>query len=240
MRLLESDLIKHRRTWVLPLTFLGPFGFVLMGIIMFSMSHDWILESIKRDGPWAALMNNMGMLEIAAIALGVALLASMVFDVEHRSGAWKQLFALPVSRSGVYLTKLVVVVGLIFSASVLASAGTAGLWLWLDLGALPWRKLGLLALVPWVAAFPLIAFQGLLSAHIRNQAIALTFGVAGTVLALTASSLPKWLPWALPADAMAWVVAGSGDIWRILGLSCAAGVAIAVAGALSFARRDVV
>jgi len=239
MKLLGSDLIKYRRTWVLPLTFLGPFGFVLMGIIMFAMSRDWMNTLIKRQGPWLAVMDNLGMLEIAAIALGVALLASMVFDVEHRSSAWKQLFALPVSRSGVYLTKLVVVVGLIFLASVLASAGTAGLWLWMDLGALPWRKLGLLALVPWVAAFPLIAFQGLLSAHIRNQAIALTLGVAGTVVALMAD-MPAWLPWALPGDAMTWVVSGDGDVWRILGLSCAAGVAIAVAGALSFARRDVV
>lgn len=240
MKLLASDLIKYRRTWVLPLTFLGPFGLVLMGIIYFAMSADWFGKEVAKRGPWLAVMNNMGMLEVAAIALGVALLTSMVFDADHRSSAWKQLFALPVSRSGVYLTKLVVVVGLILVASVFAAAGTAGIWLWLDLGALPWGKLGLLALLPWVAAFPLIAWQGLLSAHIRNQAVALTAGVAGTVMAMAGASLPNWLPWAFPSLAMEWVITGDGDAWRVLGIACAAGVVLAVAGALSFARRDVV
>lgn len=240
MSLVSSDLLKYRRTWVLPLTLLGPFGLVLMGIIYFAMSRTMIAKEIARRGPWLPVMANMGILEVAAIALGIALLVSMVFDVDHRSGAWKQLFALPISRSGVYLVKLGVVVVLMGVASVLASAGIAGIWVWLGCGPLPWSKLALLAVVPWVASFPLIALQGLLSAHIRNQAIALTVGVAGTVLAMFAANLPAWTPWASTGQAMEWAVAGDGDVWRILGLACAAAVVFAGVGAFAFARRDVV
>lgn len=239
MRLLVSDAIKHRRTWVVPLTLLGPFGLVLMGVIDFALRREWFAEEVVRSGPWLTVMNQIGMLDVAAIVLGVALLVSMVFDVDHRSLAWKQLFALPVSRVGVYLTKLLVVALLIALASVLAAVGTAGIWMWLDFGPLPWARLGLLAVVPWVAALPLIAFQGLLSAHIRNQAIALTAGVAGVVMALFGASLPAWAPWTPPVDSMMWITNGTGSVWQILGYACATALVLATAGAIAFARRDV-
>lgn len=240
MRLLLSDAIKHRRTWVVPLTFLGPFGLVLMGVIDFALRPEWFEAEVVRSGPWVTVMNQIGMLDLAAIVLGVALLVSMVFDVDHRSLAWKQIFALPVSRVGVYLTKLLVAALLMGLASALAAAGTAGIWMWLELGPLPWARLGLLAVVPWVAALPLIAFQGLLSAHIRNQAIALTAGVAGVVMALFGATLPKWAPWAPPVDSMTWLTRGEGSVWQILGYACVTAVVLAGAGALAFARRDVI
>ena len=240
MRLLLADAIKHRRTWVVSLTFLGPFGVVLMGVIDFALRRELFEHEVVRSGPWRTVMDQIGMLDVAAIVLGVALLTSMVFDVDHRSLAWKQLFALPVSRVGVYLTKLLVVALLMATASLLAAAGTAGIWMWLDFGPLPWARLGLLAVVPWVAALPLIAFQGLLSAHIRNQAIALTAGVAGVVMALFGASLPQWAPWTPSVDSMMWITSGVGSVWQILGYACVTALVFAGAGAFVFARRDVI
>lgn len=239
MSLLRSDLIKHRRTWVLPLALLGPFGLVLMGVLDFGLRAEWVPREIERSGPWLTVMNQMGMLDVAAIALGVALLASMVFDVDHRSHSWKQLFALPVSRTGVYLAKILVVMGLLAIASVLAALGIAGIWVWLDLGAIPWGKLALFAVVPWFAAFPLVSFQALLSAHIRNQAVALTAGVAGTVAALFGATLPAWAPWSPPVDTMTWLVSGKAALAPSLAYAALVGVVLSAGGAIAFARRDV-
>jgi len=239
MRVLRSELIKHKHTWVVPLMLLGPFGVILMGVIDFGVRLEAFQKEFARGDAWATVMGEMGMLDAAAIALGVGLLCSLVFDVDHRSIAWKQLFALPVSRAGVYLSKLGVVMGLLLVASVLAAAGLLGMWLWLGLGAIPWMRLAQFAFVPWLCMFPLVAFQGLLSAHIRNQAIALTFGVAGVVAALFGEAIPRWMPWAPPVDSMTWLSGGPGDIWQILGYAFVTSAVLSAGGAIAFARRDV-
>ncbi len=239
MSAIRSEAIKHRRTWVLPLAFLGPFGLVLMGVLDFGLRSEWVPKEVERSGPWLTVMNQMGMLDVAAIALGVCLLASMVFDVDHRSRSWKQLFALPVSREGVYLTKIAVVMALLAMASVLAALGIAGIWVWLDLGAVPWGKLALFAVVPWLAAFPLVALQSALSAHIRNQAVSLTAGVAGVVAALFGATMPAWVPWAPPVDTMTWLVSGKAPLAPSLTYAALVGTVLAVGGAIAFARRDV-
>jgi len=239
MRLILSDLMKHRRTWVGPLALLGPFGLVLMGVIDFALRPEWVEKEVARSGAWMTVMSQMGLLDVAAITLGVGLLCSMVFDVDHRSLAWKQLFALPVSRVGVYLVKLGVVMMLLLAASILAAVGVYGIWQWLDLGMMPWIRLAQFAFLPWFCAFPLVALQGLLSAHVRNQAVALTLGVAGVVAALFGAALPGWAPWAPPVDSMAWVSGGPGQIWRIVGYALVTGVVLSAGGAIAFARRDV-
>jgi hypothetical protein len=239
MRLLISDVLKHRRTWVGPLTLLGPVGLVLMGVIDFALRPEWLEKEVLRSGAWLTVLNQMGMLDVAAIALGVALLCSMIFDVDHRSLAWKQLFALPVSRVGVYLVKLAVVMALLFVASVLAAVGVYGIWQWLDLGAVPWRHLAQFAVLPCLSAFPLVALQGLLSAHIRNQAVPLTLGVAGVVAALFGAAMPGWAPWAPLIDSMAVLSGGPGDLTQIMVYAAMTGAVLSAGGAIAFARRDV-
>jgi len=239
MRLLRSEAMKQWRTWVMPLTFLGPVGLVLMGVIDFALRPEWLAKEVVRTGPWLTVMNQMGMLDVAAIALGVALLVSMVFDVDHRSLGWKQVFSLPVSREGVYLAKLAAVMALLLVASVLAAAGILGIWQWLDLGTPPWGKIVQFAFVPWFCAFPLVAFQSVLSAHVRNQAVPLTVGVAGVVAALFGFRMPAWAPWSPPISSEVWLSGGPGNIWPILGYALVTGAVLSTAGAIAFAQRDV-
>jgi len=211
-----------------------------MGVIDFALRPEFIEKEVARSGAWITVMNQLGMLDVAAIALGVGLLCSMVFDVDHRSLQWKQVFALPVSRVGVYLTKLGVVMALLFGASMLAAVGVYGIWQWLELGAMPWVRLAQFAFLPWLAAFPLVALQASLSAHVRNQAMPLTLGVAGVVAALFGAVMPGWAPWAPLIDSMEWLSGGSGQIWRIMAYAAVTGAVFSAGGAIAFARRDVV
>jgi len=240
MRLLSAERIKARHTWVLPLTIIGPAGVTLLGVLVYALRwNDYLREASRQQGAWTVLSGNMFFLLALAMLLGVTLLSSMVFDVDHRSEMWKQLFALPLSRAGIYIQKYALVAGLILLAAVLGVVGMIGIWLGWRMGALPWARLGTLLGLMWVSALPLVAIQSALSAHIRNQAVSITVGVAGIIVALMLASGPEWIPWAMPMKAVAYAQTGIGHPVQLVAFALAWTAAFVAVGAAAFARRDV-
>lgn len=249
---LAADWRRMHRTWLLPLTVLGPFGVTLLGVILFLMRGDFMLGMYRKgmQTGWEVVTNELGMVHVIAIGLGATLLASMIVDVEHRSDTWKQILGLPVSRVTVYAAKFAWVAALLAVSSVLMAAGYAALMVWQGLGPLPWDRLATVAVLPWVAALPLLAFQLLLSTSMRNQALPLTVGLLAPMFGMGMSPMPAWLPWRLITEAMTFaaggvIAGGPGESlhWltpgAIAGASVAWVVVLVSAGAVLLARREV-
>jgi hypothetical protein len=252
LALMGADYQRMRRTWLFPLSVLGPLGVTLLGVILFLMRHDALLKPYlagKQSGFYVAT-NELGMIQVFAIGLGAALLASMIVDLEHRSDTWKAMLALPVRRVPIYLAKFAWCALLLAISSGLMSLGYAALMVWQNLGPLPWDRLAVIGGLVWVSAMPLLAFQLLLSTAMKNQALPLTVGILAPVFGMGMSQIPAWMPWRLMTQALVFacggvVPGGPGEAltwygWQqIFAIAGAETLVLMLAGALLFARREI-
>ncbi|SIE32972.1 Uncharacterized protein conserved in bacteria [Mycobacteroides abscessus subsp. abscessus] len=60
------------------------------------------------------MIGEASFLSIPAIMLGLALVTSMIANIEHQTNAWKQLLALPVSKGKVFTSKFLLAAILLF------------------------------------------------------------------------------------------------------------------------------
>ncbi|MNC39360.1 ABC-2 family transporter protein [compost metagenome] len=164
---------------------------------------------------------------------GAALLASLVAGSEHRTHAWKQLLALPVTRFAVFLAKFLACGGLLLLSSTLLAVGTFFLGGLLGFGWHP-PAMELLAASfhPTLAGMAVVALQLWLSVMLRNQAIPLAVGVAGTLIGMFYYKLPDWMLWK-------WVTLPESGSLRYILFGLVASTGLLVAGAAHFSRRDV-
>lgn len=206
----RADWQRMRRTWLVPLTLLGPIGVTLLGVILFLMRGEYMLKPYHAGTQtgFQVATGELGMIQVFALGLGAALLASMIVDLEHRSDMWKATFALPVSRWRTYMVKFAWCAALLALSSALMSCGYAAIMLWQHLGPLPIRELIRIAVLTWVAVLPLVGFQLLLSSAFANQAFPLAVGILAPLFGMGMSKLPPWAPWRLMTQALVYSVGG--------------------------------
>lgn len=86
--------------------------------------------------------------------------SAFICRYEHIHGGWKQLLALPVSRSSVYLVKLIVVMWLLAAVQLLTAASlyAAGLIQGVE-ESFPWSSVLINIAAGWAACLPLAALQ---------------------------------------------------------------------------------
>ncbi|PKQ20728.1 MAG: hypothetical protein CVT66_03215 [Actinobacteria bacterium HGW-Actinobacteria-6] len=178
-------------------------------------------------------------------------LAALVCRPEHMGGGWKQLLALPVSRSTVYGAKFFVLVGLLAVANLVFGAVfiVAEMAVGLSAADIPWSEMGPSLLGGWIAVLPLAAVQLWVSSRWKSFGAALALNVCLTLPAIFAAQsheIGPWYPWAQPVLAMSGLGPSSAKgmalglsmttLWVVIG----GGLAVALIGGLvTFARADV-
>ncbi|MDF2921385.1 MAG: permease [Paenibacillaceae bacterium] len=228
-RLLAAELLKLRRTMVWVLVFLGPFGVVALTAVNFGLRYDYLVNLYRND-LWGGLLRNIAELTPLALLLGATLLASMLAGYEHRTNAWKQLLAMPVSRFAVFGAKFLTCALLLALSSVLLAVGTCLLGGFLGFGwSAPVAGILRISFYPMLASYAIAALQLWLSVVIKNQAFPMMAGIAGTIAGLFTFGLPRWVIWTLPII---------GDHGAAL-YGMAASILLVLAGVVHFSRRDV-
>jgi hypothetical protein len=233
-KLLAADFRKLKRKMIWFLVFLGPLGVVGLQAVNFGLRYDWLTKQYQED-LWGGLIQNVGFLTIPALLLGIALIASMVANIEHATNAWKQTLALPVGKAGVFVAKFVVVALLLACSTALLLAGTIILGLALGFGSdVPLGGLLKMAVYPYLAALPLVAVQVWLSVTFTNQAVPLTIGIMGTAVSIWPSDYSIFILWQWP-----WLINPWEEPLASAALGIAVGLLILAAGCRDFVRRDV-
>ncbi|GAB2697427.1 ABC transporter permease [Paenibacillus thermoaerophilus] len=234
-QVLSVEFLKIRRKMVWFLVALGPLGVVGLQAVNFGLRYDYLTKQYA-DDLWGGLIDNVGMLAVPTLFVGLAILASMTAGIEHQTNAWKQTLALPVTRSHIFAGKFLLNVMLLFVSSTLLAAGAIalGACLGFALEDVPYGRLLERTYYPYFAVMPFLALQVWLSVILHNQAVPLTVGIAGTVFSMFSARFGDWMPYKWP-----YLINEADEPLISAASGIALGVVILVVSLVHFARKDV-
>ncbi|WP_238650758.1 ABC transporter permease [Paenibacillus piscarius] len=234
-RALSADWLKIRGKGIWFLAFLGPAGLIAMQGLNFGLRYDYLRNQYQAD-LWNGLLSNIASFVPIALYLGGTLICSLIANVEHQTSSWKQLLALPVPRTAVFLAKLLLCLLLLVVSCLLLSAGTILLGLLLGFGSqpIPYTDVLRIGFSAYAAAMPVIALQLWLSLSSRNQTLPVAVGLTLSLLSPFGMFFSEWVPLSWPELAM-----GASRPWLFSGAGLLLGLLVLLPGALHFARKDV-
>lgn len=207
-RSLAADALKLRRTAALRLTLLSGAFPVLLAFLIFFFKGSVILKA--GGTPWPRFISlawqTAGTL---LLPLFVVLLTSLVVNIETKATAWKHLYAQPVGRGAVFLSKLLLILVLnavallLFVGLVLGAGAVLGVLrptLGFQAHPVPVEVVLWMLGRTYVATLGLLAVQYVVSLYWRSFVVPVGVGM-GAVVATVA--LLSWehadkIPYAAP------------------------------------------
>ena len=243
-RALHGETLKLKRTLALRMIFIAP---ALMA------SLDLLVQSAaitRGRGDLAATLwesDLRGSLTIWALFLMpllITLETALLCGLEHGARQWKQILALPLPRYAIYLSKFLMVQGLILLSTLVAclfivlSGWILILWhpSLAAAGAPPVGSIVGRALQCWLAAGLILSANLWVALRWPSFTVALGAGITGTFFAVFAASAEalKYYPWLLPLNA----VTSEDHLPVALLIGISGGVLVAVCGGIDFVRRE--
>ena len=117
MKALVTELRKEKRTGVIP---------VLLAVGFLGAAYAYVNFLIQKDillglplAPMGVLLTQIyGMIMILNL-FGIVVAACMVYNMEFKGSAIKKMYILPMSVSGMYLCKFLILTGMLFIAVAL-------------------------------------------------------------------------------------------------------------------------
>jgi hypothetical protein len=176
------------------------------------------------------------------LILGITLLAAMIANIEHDSHAWKFLFALPISKTKLFLSKLIWIHLIILTAVLLTAIGLILLGILIGLGdPVRWDLVFQEMIYPYLAAFPVLSIQFGLSMSMKNQSLPIIIGSLGAMTSLfvaynSSGLLPYLFPWAYVPLASP-LLEGNYTQWPIIGVNI--GIILFVLITTYITKRDI-
>ena len=244
-QVLLSEVRKLRRTPALGMVFLAPFTIVILYFFVGLASPGPLVRG-SAGGVWPSIIqNSVTLWTLLMLPMFITLETSLLAGLEHTERNWKFVLTMPMPRWMVYVAKLVVVIGMVWTAHLVLGVGTviSGV----TLRALS-PDLGLTSLPVWplveslgkVSAALLLGLtiQHWVSVRFPSFSVAIGFGMAVMVVAFIAANSPSfgpWYPWSLPLHAIRPRPGAVDPMWVSLAGACLVGVV----GARHFHRRDV-
>lgn len=191
--LLGAEAVKLRRSAVWVVVLLLPLMAVVTGTVNYAANQGVL------SAGWVSMSSQVTLFySMIFFSMGVSLLASTVWRVEHRGSSWNAMRATPHSPAAVVLAKtlIILVPTAAMQAALVAMTWVAGMAL--GLGPILPASLPVSATLAMLAAMPLVALQSLLSMLMRSFAapVALCFGgcVAGFGMLAAGSPLVYAIP----------------------------------------------
>ncbi|MDU0369448.1 ABC transporter permease [Hymenobacter endophyticus] len=207
-RTLASDTLKLKRTAALRLTLLSGAFPVLITFLIFFFKGDIIMKA--GGSPWPRFISTSWQTAgTLLLPLFVVLLTSLVVHIETKATAWKHLYAQPVGRGAVFLSKLLLILALNAVALLLFAALVLGAGMLLSvlrpklgfaLATIPLETVVWMLLRTYVATLGLLAVQYVVSLFWRSFVVPVGVGMGAVVATI---ALLQWehadkIPYAAP------------------------------------------
>lgn len=200
----SSEILKIRRLKLWIVIILGASISVTLAFNNFFNNYDIFMQ--PGDNPWIEAWTQIAIFMgpfILPILVGI--FTVLIFRSEHIGGGWKQILALPISRTKVYISKFLLV------AVLMGITQFVVLVLFLFFGFIkgikadiPLMNLIIFSFRGWLASLPLISIQLIPSLHWDNFGVPLGINIIFTLpsLFVANSKLGQFYPWTQPLLAM--------------------------------------
>ncbi|WP_185816768.1 ABC transporter permease [Hymenobacter metallilatus] len=207
-RSLAADTLKLKRTAALRLTLLSGAFPVLITFLIFFFKGDIIMKT--GGSPWPRFISTSWQTAgTLLLPLFVVLLTSLVVHIETKATAWKHLYAQPVGRGAVFVSKLLLILALNAVALLLFAALVLGAGLLLSvlrpklgfvLATIPFETVVWMLLRTYVATLGLLAVQYVVSLFWRSFVVPVGVGMGAVVatIALLSWEHADKIPYAAP------------------------------------------
>ena len=178
MRVLIIELRKEKRTGVIP---------VLPAVGMLGSAYAFVNFLVRKDtllnlplDPMDVLLTQLyGMIMILNL-FGIVVAACMVYRLEFQGGAIKKMYLLPMSVSGMYLCKFLILTVLLFVAVALENLALMEIGMNdLPQGAFEMGTLLRFTGYSFLTSMPVLSFMVLVSSRFETMWVPLGVGVAG-------------------------------------------------------------
>ena len=178
MRTLVIELRKEKRTGVvLVLLVVGILG-AAYAFVNFLVRRDSLLN-LPLDPMDVLLTQLYGMIMILNL-FGIVVAACMVYHLEFKGSAIKKMYMLPISVTGMYLCKFLILTVMLFVAVSLENLALLRIGVTdLPQGTFEMGKLLRFAAYSFVTSTPVLSFMLLVSSRFENMWIHLGVGVTG-------------------------------------------------------------
>lgn len=166
MGALKAELIKLKRSLAWPIVMLLPIVLVLAG------AATQLADGAQPQDGWQTVwLQSVGFYGLFPLAIGIAILGSLVWRAEHRDSNWNTLMSGPTSSLRIVTAKAAVVAGLtaIMQVVLLLAVIVIGKLAFGLPGPLPGEYVGVTALLV-LATIPAAAIQSALSMFLRSFA----------------------------------------------------------------------
>jgi len=194
----QSEWLKSRRSLSSWLVVVG--GFFTPSIVTVArlVRHQNLAAVYGADGFWALLWrNSWESMAIFFLPMGAILATSLITQIEYKNNAWKQVHAMPVSITTIFLSKFAVILLLVAQFLLLFNVGIylSALIPYLLVAGVPYptapipfgmflREDGLF----FLDCLPILALQYLISLRFKNFLVPVGVGFVIWVGALAALS----------------------------------------------------
>jgi len=178
MRALVIELRKEKRTGVIP---------VLLAVGILGAAYAFVNFLVRKDtllnlplAPMDVLLTQLyGMIMILNL-FGIVVASCMIYNMEFKGSAIKKMYMLPMSVSGMYFCKFLILSAMFLSAVVLQNLSL----MWIGMAELPQGAFEMGTLVrfagySFLTSMPVLSFMVLVSSRFENMWMPLGIGVAG-------------------------------------------------------------
>ena len=254
LRVLYTEAFKLRRTTALRMVVLGPAIVVLLTLFLTSQAP---FSTVRRAGirnDWLGLAQFQFLFwTLLMMPLLITVESALIASVDHANNQWKSLLARPVPRWTFYIAKLIILVFLMVSSTLILVFGILmdgallpHIQAQLTFGPpIPWRKIFFETGTIAALGFSALAIQHWISMRWRAFSAAVGSGALATVIGYfaavaTSQQNGSWLqyfPWTLPATQVLAITAP--NIETPLLVSIGFGAVVSVVGCVDFCRREI-
>jgi hypothetical protein len=169
-------------------------------VVFIGLTNNFEFATINR---WFTKITSLNLsYGLLLLPLLTGVFASFVCRYEHMAGGWKQLFTLPITRTNIYLAKLIVLIGLLFLSQIcyLVAVFIVGKILGYT-EPFPLEIIWKAVFGGWLATLPLVTLQLGLSMFFKSFAMPFALNVMCTlpaILIVNSERFGPYYPWNQP------------------------------------------
>lgn len=178
MNALAIELRKEKRTGVM---------LVLLAVGVLGAVYAFVNFFVRKDAllnlplpPMDVLLTQLyGMIMILNM-FGIVVSACMIYSMEFKGNAVKKMYMLPMSVSGMYFWKFLILTAMLLAAVVLQNLALMNIGMTeLPHGTFEMSTLVRFAVYSFITSMPVLSFMILISSRFENMWVPLGIGVAG-------------------------------------------------------------